>query len=196
MPISSPDPKIRGRFVYDTLCAVPEMFPQLDADRVRAKIGPKLMGEIEEAKHAYWAPISLDAQLTEAIIAAVKVPRTRDFFRKNLLKSFSSPVFKTLIDTSAHLFKLQLASFARWFRHGFDLVYKDAGEMVVAGVEDVTVVLEWLHVPPGISGKGGYLEGTAGSLEAVFDLAKIPHGRVDLEFDGDQRVARFRMTWR
>ncbi len=171
------------------------MFPQLDADRILELIGPDLVREIQELQHAYWAPMVLDVALTEAIVTAVKVPRARDFFRKNLLKSFDSPVFRTLIHTSTSLLNLQMSDLARWFRHGFDLVYRDAGEMVVAESEPDCVVLEWRSVPPGLSGTGGYLEGTAGALEAVFELAKRKNGRVDVDFDSLARCARFRLHW-
>ena len=71
----------------------------------------------------------------------------------------------------------------------------DAGELVVIESPDDVVILEWQAVPPGISGKGGYLEGTAGALEAVLELARIKNGRVKLEFDNALRCSRFVLHW-
>lgn len=187
------EPKIRGRFICDTLESIHLLGPQA-VERIHLILGPKLIEQIKEAKHIHWAPLSLDVQLTNAIVDTIQIPGTRNFFRNNLYRSFNGPIFRTLIATGIHLLSVRVDSFLPWFRHGFNLVFKDVGDTNLVDINEKSAIFEWTNVPHVVTASTAYLEGTAGSMEAVFDLAK-QRGSVELEFDATKRCVRFHFRW-
>jgi hypothetical protein len=181
-------------FVQSSLEAIDDVDVGLGRE-VRERLKRDTLNAIDSASAIALIPVDLDVELTECFFAVAGSLRARRALRENLRQSCDKPLLRPLLDGARALFGRSLVRAITWAPKVWGLIYRDAGEMVVASREEGCVRLELRDIPLVIAASPNYLLGSAETFAGFFDVAGVT-GAVELVGpDLTRRNAVFVLRW-
>ena len=190
----SASPRMLAGFIQSSLEAIEGMDAALGRE-VRARLKPETRDAIESASSIALVSVDLDVELTECFFAVAGPARARAALRENLRQSFDRPILKPALDGAFAIFGRSLVKVIGWAPRVWGLIYRDAGEMVVAEAREGRVRLDLLDIPLVISASPNYLYGSAETFAGFFDVAGVDGAVRLIGPDLEKRSAGFELTW-
>lgn len=187
-------PRMLAGFVQSSLESIDDIDRALGR-AVRERLKPDTLHAIESASAIALIPVDLDVELTECFFNVAGGERACLALRENLRQSFDKPLLRPLLDGARAIFGSALVRAVSWAPKVWGLVYRDAGEMVVAARGAQRVLLELRDIPLVIAASASYLQGSAATLAGFFDVAGV---KGDVELEGPDLVSRsaaFTLSW-
>ena len=185
------EPRILASFLHGTLQSLDELDPELGR-RVRARLKPEVLAEIEDAWGAAWLPIAHDVALTEAFFEVAGEETACRVLRRNLAATFERPILRPIVDAALRVLGARTEGLLRWAPRVWSLLFRDAGELAVE-IAEGHATLRITDMPPEVATSRPYLVGSAAAISAIFDLTRET-GVCKLEaWEGQE--ARFELRW-
>jgi hypothetical protein len=104
-------------------------------------------------------------------------------------------LLRPLLEGARAIFGGSLMKAVTWAPKVWSLIYRDAGEMVVAERQRGAIALELRQMPLVIAASANYLQGSDATFSGFFDVAGV-QGAADLAGpDLATRSARFTLRW-
>jgi len=162
------------------------------AARILAELPPAHLKVIERSTRVDWLPVEVDVALVQVIHAEVGDEGLRHWGREALRRSFESSALRPLITTVARVFGLSPAALLKAAPQAWRATFRGCGEL---SVEEASggLVVRLVGLPSQLHHRPFQLS-IGGSLEAVFDLAKVD-GHIRLVEPGGLAEARYEVSW-
>jgi hypothetical protein len=181
-------------FVQSTLDAIDDTDRALGRE-VRRHLKYETLRTIESASPIALVSVDLDVELTECFFAVAGPERAQSAFRETLRQGFDKRMLRPVLNSARVVFGSSLVEVLRWAPRVWNLIYRDAGEMVVRSRDAGFLCLEIRDLPLAISASRHYLAGSAATFAGFLDVAGV-EGQVSLEGpDLSSRSAAFVLRW-
>ncbi len=185
-------PAVRASHLKDDLWALDELGHA--APRIRARLGPEVLGAIEAASRTAHLPVALNVALAQAVAAEAGEKGLRLWGTTSFLHSldgFFKPLFlgltRAISPSPGLLFKA--------FPQGWGTTYRDCGHVVVAHPGQGLTRLTVKELPAALRGPE-FLTAVCGTLEGAFWISRY-EGRATLErWSADSPEATWQVAWR
>jgi hypothetical protein len=162
---------VRARYLHQWLAAVAR---EDDPWRARffAGLAPGDREAIEGASRVAWVPVDLHVRLSEVLHDAFGAARAHEYYRRAFARSLREPPFDALVRTGLRVLGVTPASFLRWAARGWQLSFRDSGDVhgEVLGENSGRLVYRDLPV---CTASDPWLDSAQGSAYGVFDLVKV-----------------------
>lgn len=170
--------RLLGGFVQGTLEAIEKYDSRLGA-RVRDALTPETREAIERASRVALVPVELDVELTERLYDLGGEERARSILRANLAATLSSPLLHSFMQMALRVRGNDPARLFEWSSKVWNQIYRDSGDMEYVRLGEGEGRIEVHGLPDSITSHPRYIDGTAATLAAVFEIAKA-HGHAEL----------------
>jgi hypothetical protein len=170
-----PEPLVRARFVQDWLANVARVddpwrarfFAQLEEHEAGARRA------IEEASRVGWIPARYHVLLADVLAEAFGPQRAHDYYRRAFVDSLSGPVLGPLVKTAVRLFGMDLASAVKWYARGWQVSFKDAGEVSGEALGPGLAAITYRELPEVFTRSEPWLVSSVGSAYGVLDWMSL-----------------------
>lgn len=187
-------PRMLAGFVQSSLEAIDHSDPGLGR-KVRDRLKPDSLATIESAPPIALISVDLDVEVTQCFFDVAGFDRARRTLRDNLRQSVDKPLLRPICEGVFALFGRSLVRGMRWAPRVWELIYRDAGEMVVSAARKGHLELTLRDIPLVIASSPTYLYGSAEAFAGFLNLAGVA-GRVELIGpDVASRRAGFEIHW-
>lgn len=167
----SADPRMIGSFVQGTLDSI----AHADADlgrRVRESLRPESAEALRAATRISLVPVQIDVEITEQLFALAGRERARAILRDALASTFESPLFGKFLQAALRLRGRDPGRLFGWCSKVWNQIYRDAGDMNFVPIGDFAGRIE-LENLPSVMRNATYLDGTAATVSAIFDILGV-----------------------
>jgi hypothetical protein len=186
------EPVVRARHLKQTLEAIAALPEHAE---IRARIGDRVLRDIEGSHGFDWLPIEHDLAMVGAEREVLGTDRQAAFARAVVNASFRGPLLGRLVESAMRLTGMDPAGWIRWIPRGWSLIFSGCGAWSVgAKGADGTVVFRLAQLPEQLLDEV-WARSLAASLSAIVDLA-VATGGVELRsLDAAAREATFVLRW-
>ena len=173
-----------------------ERLPKELADRVRARIQPGVLADVQRAGRLAWLPLDHDIEISEAVYREADAETLRHWARVSLRTSLDGPLLRPLMAAGRRLFGVSPAARLRVLPKRWEAAYRGVGSLTYEGVSSTEARLLLKDLPPVLFERNAYLESITGSFEAVFDVCEVEGSVVLEDCNARNASARYLAKWR
>jgi hypothetical protein len=162
-------PRVRARHCQDWLAHVKKE-DEPYRSRFFERVPPALREQIDSSSRVGWLPISVHVELADLVVAAFGAARAHAFYRRAASQWLMGPLLGPVLRTSARLLELTPATLLRWAHHGWEVSFKDSGELVGEAISPTHGRLVYSNLPPVCTASMPWMTSAQGSAYGVLDV--------------------------
>jgi len=168
----SREPRVRARHCQEWLALI-EKSEEPWRSRFLERLAPELRDQIESAARVGWLPVGAHVALADTLEQTFGEMRAHAFYRHAASAWLTGPLVGPVVRATAHLFDLTPSVLARWAPRGWDVSFKDCGELAGESHAPGHARLIYRDLPPICTASAAWMSSAQGSTYGVLDVIGV-----------------------
>ena len=165
-------PAVRARHLHQWLVLV-DRSEEPWRTRFFDAIPADVRAAIDGASPLTWVPVDLHVALAEVLKSTFGIARAHEYYRRAFASNLDSPLLGGLVTTGIRVLGLTPKAFVRWGHKGWEMSFRDCGDITGELLGPARARLTYLALPPVCAASDAWIDSALGTVYGMYDVTHV-----------------------